>query len=354
MQRLPRLTKAALLVAIAFGALQLRSVAKAWQEPAAKAAPADKAAQPAEAPDPNPDAVTLVKAARARLSRWQSIRANVVQTVDVGDGRFKASGQLLVGEFPKLRLEYELTVGNTVGKLLEVCDGQVLHVDRRIEDVATKAPAADRSSEETEARDSEKPVHEITRRDVQRILRATKDDEGVAVSMHAADIGLGGLSALLASLERTMIFDSIREEEHAGRKFRVVQGIWNPTYLAELQARLGGMAPQLAMFLPERVRIYFEAESQFPVRILYLKLSSQERRTYRAMMSLEFHDVEFDVMLPEDAFVYRAPTGVMQRDDTDEFIQLLKASQGQAPPPAEAAAPAAGQLNLKRSTEPAK
>ncbi|OAI55357.1 hypothetical protein AYO47_02520 [Planctomyces sp. SCGC AG-212-M04] len=345
------MTKAVLFAAIAFGALQLRNVARGWQEPAAKAPPAGKAPEAAPAPEPNPEAVALVKAARDRLSKWQSIRANVVQTIDVGDRRFKASGRFLVGEFPKLRLEYELTVGNTVGKLLEVCDGQVLHVERRIEEAAAKEPKVERSSEEAEARDAEKPVFESTRRDVQRILRATSDADAVAVSMHAADIGLGGLSALLASLDRTMVFDSIREEEHAGQKFRVVQGVWNPTYLGDLQTKLGGMAPQLAGFLPERVRIYFEGESLFPVRILYLKITSPERRTYRAMLSLEFHDVEFDVMLPADAFIYRVPSGVQQKDDTDEFIQLLKASRGQAAPPPEAAPPAGSPLNLKRSTE---
>jgi hypothetical protein len=359
MQRLPRLTKAVLFGAIAFGGLQVWNVAKGWQEPASKGAPADKAPQPALAPEPNPDAVALVKAARERLSKWQSIQANVVQTVDFPDAgnsgvrRFKASGRFLVGEFPKLRLEYEVTVGNTVGKLLEVCDGQVLHVERRVQEAATQEPKVERSSDENESRDPEKPVVEGTRRDVKRILRATSESDGVDVSMHAADIGLGGLSALLASLDRTMIFDSIREEEHDGRKFRVVQGIWNPTYLADLQAKLGTMAPQLAMFLPERVRIYFEAESLFPVRILYLKLSSPERRTYRAMLSLEFHDVEFDVMLPADAFIYK-PGGIQQKDDTDEFIQLLKASRGQAPPPVDAPAPAGNPLNLKRSIESTK
>jgi len=354
MQRLPRFTKAVLFVAIAFGALQLRNVARGWQEPATKAAPADKAPETAPAPEPNADAVALVKSARERLSKWQSIRANVVQTVDFGDRRFKASGQLLIGEFPRLRLEYELKVGNTVGNLLEVCDGQVLHIERRIEEAGGEKPAVERSSEETEVRNPEKPAVEVTRRDVQRILRATTDAEKIALSTHAADIGLGGLSSLLASLDRTMIFDSIRDEEHAGQKFRVVQGIWNPTYLAELQAKLGGVASQLAMFLPERVRIYFEAESLFPVRILYLQRASQERRTFRAMLSLEFHDVEFDVPLPADAFTYRPPTGQTEKDDTEEFIQMLKASQGQAPPPSEPAAPPGSQLNLKRSTESAK
>ena len=66
------------------------------------------------------------------------------------------------------------------------------------------------------------------------------------------------------------------------------------------------------------------------------------------MLSLEFHDVEFDVMLPADAFTYRVPSGVQQKDDTDDFIQLLKATKGQ---PAEAAPAAGSPLNLKRSTE---
>src|SRR5690349_14808717 len=70
MQRLPRLTKAILFVAIAFGALQLWNVAKGWQGPPAKAAPAEKIPQSAEAPEPNPDAVAVVRAARERLLKW--------------------------------------------------------------------------------------------------------------------------------------------------------------------------------------------------------------------------------------------------------------------------------------------
>jgi len=359
MQRLPRLTKAVLLVAIAFGALQLRNVASGWQEPANKPGEAETA-KPAEAPEANPDAVALVKAARERLSKWQSIQANVVQRVDIGDRRFKATGRFVAGEFPRLRLDYEVTVGRTVGRLLEVCDGQVLHVERRIEESAVEKSAADENTEkpkgdEPAAKDAAKPVIEATRRDVHRILRATTGAEGAAVSMLAADIGLGGLSALLASLDRTMIFDSIREEEHEGQTFRVVQGVWKPEYLADLQSKLGGMASQLTMFLPERVRIYFESESLFPVRILYLKLASAERRTYRAMLSLEFHDVEFDAALPPETFSYRPATGVQQKDDTDEYVQLLKATQSPpqaaAPPEARPAQPEAGQLNLKRSTE---
>ena len=346
MQRLPRLTKVVLLAGIAFGALQLWNVAKGWQETKTADAP-PAAAEPLPAPEPNPEATALLKTARERLSQWQTIQANVIQRIDVGDRRLKSTGRFVAGEFPRLRLEYEVSVGNTVGRLLEVCDGQVLHVERRIEDIAE--PASEKSAnDDDESRDASKPFIEATRRDVQRILRATGDAEGVAVSLHAGNFGLGGLTALLASLDRTMVFDSIRDEQHDGQSFRVIQGIWNPKSFAELQARLGGMSQQLAMFLPERVRIYFEADSLFPVRILYLKLASNqgERRTYRPILSLEFHDVEFDAPIPADAFSYRVPAGVQQKDDTDDFIQLLRVSQGQAPPAPPEQPPT--DLNLKR------
>jgi len=107
------------------------------------------------------------------------------------------------------------------------------------------------------------------------------------------------------------------------------------------------------VFLPERVRIYFEADTQFPVRILYLKLASTaERRAYKPILSLEFHDVEFDASIPPETFSYRVPTGIPQKDDTDEFVQMLKVSQGQSPPPQPE--PTGEPLQLKRTVEPSK
>ncbi len=349
MQKLPRFSKAALILAITFAALQLRNVASGWQEPASPQPAPHQASESAAAPAANPEATALVQAARQRLASWRSIQANVIQRTDVGDRRYKATGRFVAGEFPRLRLEYEVTVGSTIGRLLEVCDGQVLHIERRIESAAPAVATGSEAAELT-SKDASKPAIEAMRRDVQRILRAASDAEGAAVSMHAADIGLGGISALLASLERTMIFDSIRDEEHDGQRFRVVQGVWNPEQLTKLQTQLGGLSQQLAMFLPERVRIYFEAESLFPVRILYLKLASTERRAYRAMLSLEFHDVEFDADIPLDTFSYRPPTGVQQRDDTEDYVQLLKATQGQAPT-ADPSASSGETLNVRRPTD---
>jgi hypothetical protein len=193
MQKLPRLTVTILLVAMAFGALQLRNVATGWQDAAGGSKGPSAADTAAINPEPDAEATALVRAAREQLSKWQSIQANVVQRVDVGDRKFTASGRFLAGEFPRTRLEYEVTIGNTVGTLLEVCDGQVLHIERRIADAdqtpsKTVAPVADPL---TETKDESKPTIEAVRRDVQRILRATTSTEGAAMSLHAADIGLG-------------------------------------------------------------------------------------------------------------------------------------------------------------------
>ncbi|HVJ85120.1 MAG TPA: hypothetical protein VM452_05715, partial [Caulifigura sp.] len=69
---MPRFTKVVLLAGIAFGALQLRNVAKGWQEAKKPDAPA-AAAELLPAPEPNPEATALLKSARERLSQWQSI-----------------------------------------------------------------------------------------------------------------------------------------------------------------------------------------------------------------------------------------------------------------------------------------
>ncbi len=356
MKRLPSFPATLRIAVMAIAALQLRSEARAWQDAPAKpqtaeSAPAPEA--PAAPPTANAEAEALIAAARERLSRWQSISAQVVQRIDLGDRRFQAKGRFQAGEFPKTRLEYEIEVGQTIGRLLEVCDGQVLHVERRIEDaVPAQKPPQDSESKSSGADPGAKPTVEAVRRDVQRLLRASASPDGAVASIQAADIGLGGLAALLASLDRSMVFDSIREETHDGQTFKVIQGAWDPDALKELQAKLGAAAQQLTMFLPERVRIYFESDSLFPVRILYLKRTSPEKKTYKAVLSLEFHDVEFDSMLPPDTFTYRVPAGVQQKDDTDEFVNLLKASlgqQAQAPAPEPAATP----LNLRRTTEPA-
>jgi hypothetical protein len=131
-----------------------------------------------------------------------------------------------------------------------------------------------------------------------------------------------------------MVFESVRTEEHDGQTFRIVEGRWKPEYLTSLAQKLGGALQQLGGVLPDKVRIDFESESLFPMRVMYLKRISPERQSYRPMVTLEFHNVEFDVPLPPETFVYQLPAGVDEGDDTATFIEQLKGPPPQARRPA--------------------
>jgi hypothetical protein len=329
MQKPSRLTLCFTFGLIVLATLQLRGVARAWQDDATtkeqpKQPESEAGSKPREAPpEPSPEAEDYIRQARDRLTNWQSVKADIVERIDIGGRRFKAEGTYIAGPFPKTRFEYQVQVGDTVGTLLEVCEGPVLHILRTIDKVGSKPPNASDPAT-TKGDTGSKPVQEAIRRDVQRILRAAPNAKNIALPMHAADLGLGGLAATLASLERTMVFESIKDVDHDGRKFRVVQGRWNPASRSSLLTTLGPSAPQLEGFIPDRVDIWFETETQFPVRILYLQKSSTTSTTYRPVLSLEFHDVEFDVPIPADAFEWHKPAGVEEGDDTENFIQLLR------------------------------
>jgi hypothetical protein len=334
MQKLPRFTAPVMIAFIAICSLLLRNTARAWQDDQdASKLPITSNSATATEPPPvaDPEATQLVRTARDRLSQWQSVRARLVERVDIAERRFKASGTYVAGEFPKTRIEYEVAVGGTVGTVLEVCDGQVLHILRGIKQDGEKAsdstPAAKEESKS-------KQTMEAVRRDVQQILRASPGAQGATLPLRAGDLGMGGLPAILASLERSMVFESVKDEEHDGQKFRIVQGRWKPEYLSSLLAKMGGAAQQVAGFIPDRVRIDFDAESLFPVRFMYLKLASAERKSYRPLVTLEFHDVEFDTPLPPDTFAYQLPAGVDEMDGTATFLEMLKGPQVQVGSPA--------------------
>ena len=73
---------------------------------------------------------TALKQARIMLARHKSIRANIVEKVQVGGHGLIATGRYLQRGPLKLRLEFDLQIGKTTGALLEVCDGEVLYTAR--------------------------------------------------------------------------------------------------------------------------------------------------------------------------------------------------------------------------------
>lgn len=246
----------------------------------------------------SPEAKTALDQARQRLLRYQSIKAKLTETVALSSRRFTVDGSYLQGSGAdlKLRLDFQVKLGDTEGSVLEVCDGQVLWTRHHI-------------GEEVR----------ISRRDVRQILKAAADN-GYTDNLVTVDLGFGGLPGLFASIEQSMQFDQFKEDTADGHKLIVIEGGWRPNMLKGWQGN-NPKAP-LPDYVPSRVRIYFDRESLFPRRILYLSRNAEQR--LRPMVSLDFTEIETDIAIPASKFKFVPPDGVFPDDLTPKFLEQIK------------------------------
>lgn len=267
-------------------------------------------------------ALALLRKSREQLID-QSIRAQIKEVVTIGERRFQAQGTYLQGPGLKIRMEYQIRVGDSIGQLLEVCDGQVLSTSTTIQRLPSQqegdaAPKIEKTPQNTR----------VTRRDVGQILEAASRGDSVPRILLMAELGLGGLPALLASLERSMTFDRASDQAlDNGREFKVIQGRWNKESQQRWQAILGSRGEELPIYVPDAVRIYLDSENLFPQRILYLK-RHPERKNLRPMVSLDFVQVQFNVGINDSDFDYEPPDGVNSEDVTNEYLRQLIPAAG--------------------------
>ncbi len=273
--------------------------------------PAD-GAKPASTPSESARAVELLQKSRDGLFTRRSVSANLREKVAIAGSTFQASGTYQAGLFPKLRLSYEIEVGKTTGTLLEVCDGQLLW-----------------TVQEIRAADSEEPTVKVSRTVIDEVLKANDESGIIPETNLIAGMGVGGLPALLASLERSMTFDAIKEAEHDGQPYSVIQGHWNDDFLARLGGADGKLLPA---YVPDRVRIYFDQQTLFPTRILYLKKApAEERLPYRLLLSLEFSDIVLDGPVSEEQFNYvRNKDELDVENRTSKIVKLIEAAREKA------------------------
>lgn len=337
MKNLPKLT--VILMAI-FAVIGQVAGVFAWQESSAKKG--DKAAETAvESPvsTSDPAAVDLLTQARDRLFTRQSVSADMIQTVTLGEYRLRSTGKYSSASGFRFRLEYQISLGDLNGQFLEVCDGQILHTRRQIAPVTSKFDAV------------AQPEMELTRRDIQHIRRGAlgiKDANPTADlsdAMRAAEVGLGGLPAILSMLERTLLLEPVRTQTVDGREYFVLQGGMRPDRREHLLAGLGAAGGQVAGFMPDVVRVYLEQQTLFPEKFLYLKRSGEDsKKTLVPMITVEFTNVKLDHPIQESQFQYMAPPGLEEKDETLQYLEMMKqaaaeATKQTAPVPTESVTP---------------
>lgn len=309
MKSLPRFTSAVVAVALVglwLNLPEVRGQRVPGSDQKSEKKSVSKASNPRMADAPGPEsaeAKAILDQARQRLLSYPSIKAKLVETVALANRRFTINGSYLQGGGGdlRLRLEFDVKLGDTDGSILEVCDGQVLWTRHQIGgDVR------------------------ISRRDVRQILQAAADN-GLPDNLITVELGFGGLPGLFASIEKSMQFDQYKEDTADGHKLIVIEGGWKPEMLKIWQGKNPG--DPLPDYVPSRIRVYLDGESLFPRRILYLGRNAEN--FLRPKVSLDFTDVETDTAIPAAKFKFVPPDGVFPEDLTPQFLDQIK-QRGQA------------------------
>ncbi|WP_417391604.1 LolA family protein [Gimesia sp.] len=246
-------------------------------------------------------AASLLKKAREKLLSYSSIRTQITEKVEIGPKPFVITGNYLQGKDLKLRLEFQVqsqtAEGKPVGTLLEICDGQVLWTEHTI-----------------------KGNSRVTRRDVQAILNQAELNPQAQSNMLVAELGLGGLPGLLASIQKNMNFVSVSERTISGKTLTVLNGVWKDEFLAQWKGGDPAAPVELPAYVPDAVRIYLDQESLFPRRIVYLK---KTKDSLQSIVTLDFSKVILDSPISETEFAYEPPDGVFPVDITKQYLQQL-------------------------------
>lgn len=330
------LTLACSVLLLGIGGVGIRTSQAFQDAPAADENPAaekgsdeapEKPSVAENTPEEGQQADALLSEARSRLADRQSLQADMKQQIVVGERKLLSEGTYVSGVFPKLRLEYKIRVGTMQGSLTEVCDGQILHTEKTIGKVGAKSP------KELE--------HVFTRRDVQRILAARNHSSNLSVASQGADLGIGGLPAMLASIDRCMNGKRMSEEEFEGQMCRVFHGVWDQAILQKYDAALKEAKASLVPFFPDLVQVFLTADTLTPVKIVYLKQELNESGKItgdRALMILEFRNLKLDEPVPASTFQFVLPSGREETDLTKQFLDLIKEADavitGETVPPA--------------------
>jgi len=259
-------------------------------------------APPVNAPAPASASATLQRA-REKLTAQgvRSIKARIIERVAIDGRRLRLEGTYRQGVELRLKLELkvvpEAVESGVDGALLEVCDGTILWTRHQIGKVV-----------------------QITRRDARKILEAARSN--AEANVLAVELGLGGLPSLLASLEQSMTFDKLTQEEINGKKFTVVSGAWTAEILQKFKNNLG-KRPTLPSHFPDAVRIYLEPEILFPRRIDFLKQGSDGDA--EVLVELDFVDIVINGPLDRHEFDFEPPNGDRTLDVTADYLRQLKA-----------------------------
>ena len=172
----------------------------------------------------------------------------------------------------------------------------------------------------------------LTRRNVTQILDAAGKRTDVPRDMVVKELGLGGMPALLASIQSAMIFDKVTVETHQERPVVVLEGSWNEAQLMRWNNNQPVDMSKIAFpaFIPERVQLVLDKESGFPHRIVYFK-KLPDRKVSAPLLTVEYTDIKINQPIDKSEFVFVPPDQLQAMDMTNMYLERLSPNPAGAP-----------------------
>jgi hypothetical protein len=298
-----------------------RGGAAAGQAKAAAKAPRTEAEKAAEA---------AIDEAIEKLKDVTTVRALLVQTVEMLGQSFVIEGSYLRAPQNRFRMELKVrNLGDATGTMIQVCDGKNLVEFQQVLQVQ---------------------AYEHT--DISKVLDKLKDPgfDPEVREQFLTQLGLAGPDALLRGLRRLIRFDQKKADVLDNRDVWVLRGEWADRSTLNLPGA-GALPPNgpLPPFVPSRVTLYIGKSDGWPYQVEFKGLTrsiletpppekkaagtpaippvaaaDQPTRIILAYSGVEFH-LEGAEIGPKE-FAFQAPQGVRIVDRTEQYVNYLESN----------------------------
>jgi hypothetical protein len=283
---------------------------------------------------PAPDVALLMSSAVTAIESQPSISARIRQKIHLLDHELIGSGsyeQIGRQEQRRFRLELKVPVGESMSSFQRIHTGKYLWVCEELGSQTTLA--------------------QIDVEHVRRVLAQGRGPQAGTNPTGGIAMPLEGLPKLLASLNESFQFTTLRQGYLDQLAVWQLEGTWRPAVLAEWagdqKAKVLAGEPinwkALPWQLPGRVVLTLGHDDLFPYRMEYLRdaTSKQGDADPAGMIAtLEFFEVRLGGPIPPQRFVFQ-PGNRTVVNGTEAYLKQLGITE--SPPEGQSKAPAAVQ-----------
>jgi outer membrane lipoprotein-sorting protein len=274
--------------------------------------------------EPPTEAEKAIDEAIKKISKLQSVAADLEQDVEMLNQKFKITGRYL--KAPNTRLYVLLTVStglpDTTGRFLQVCDGQTLWEYELVLDQSFYRKL------------SIKPI-------LERLNSPDLDPE--LRTRATTQMGVAGPETLLIGLRKTLLFDQREEAVLDGKKVWKYHGTWkNRQGLAFNSQPVNPIGP-LPPYIPMDATLYLGMDDGWPYQLNLLGREASDladtrrkgpdgkivgskasrEKIPRTRITMTYSNVKLNAALREDEFVFQPPANASVSDDTESLLKTL-------------------------------